>query len=166
MLGKLWQRWYFFLSPLMNTRDKVKMFLRSKAAAGAYGWQTHRHLCADCLDNVGTSTSHSLFSLETLHINWVYTAHYRCFENLNSSRLRAGWPGYLESIPARFRYYPPQHVDRVWDPTSLLCHWYCFRQLYRTRVCSWSLIITVKLRICGVLPPFLIYIYIHSVMLN
>jgi hypothetical protein len=35
------------------------MFLGSKAAAGAYGWQPYRHLWADCLDNVGSLTSYN-----------------------------------------------------------------------------------------------------------
>jgi hypothetical protein len=39
----------------MSTRNTKKMFLESRA--GSYGWQFLRHLWADCLDNVGSSTS-------------------------------------------------------------------------------------------------------------
>jgi hypothetical protein len=42
------------------------MFLGSKAAAGAYGWQPYRHLWADCLDNVGSLTSYNPIGLHGL----------------------------------------------------------------------------------------------------
>jgi hypothetical protein len=38
----------------MSTRN---LPVEGYRAAGAYGWQPHRHLWADCLENVGASTS-------------------------------------------------------------------------------------------------------------
>jgi hypothetical protein len=35
--------------------------------AGALSWQPHRHLWADCLENVGASTSHNPMSLHGLY---------------------------------------------------------------------------------------------------
>jgi hypothetical protein len=54
----------------VNNRNEhhkqVIMFLGSKAAAGAYSWQTYRHLWADYLDNVGSLTSHKPTGLHGL----------------------------------------------------------------------------------------------------
>jgi hypothetical protein len=36
------------------------------SAAGALGWQTYRRLSADCLDNVGSLTSHNPIGLQGL----------------------------------------------------------------------------------------------------
>jgi hypothetical protein len=41
-------------------------------AAGAYSWQPHRHLLADCLENVGASTSHNLMGLHGLLQGYLY----------------------------------------------------------------------------------------------
>jgi hypothetical protein len=42
------------------------MFLDEQSAAGAYGWQIYRHLWADCLDSVGSLTSHNPIGLQGL----------------------------------------------------------------------------------------------------
>jgi hypothetical protein len=39
-------------------------------------WQPHRHLWADCLDNVGSSTSHNLTGLHVLLRGWLYYYYY------------------------------------------------------------------------------------------
>jgi hypothetical protein len=50
-----------------NDYQKEKIYLGSKAAAGGQGWQTYRHLWADCLDNVVESlTSHNPIGLHGL----------------------------------------------------------------------------------------------------
>jgi hypothetical protein len=37
----------------------------------ARGWQPHRHLWADCLDNMGSPTSHSTTGLHGLLLEWL-----------------------------------------------------------------------------------------------
>jgi hypothetical protein len=39
---------------------------------GAYGWQLHRYLWADCLENVGSSTSHNPMGLHDLLQGYLY----------------------------------------------------------------------------------------------
>jgi hypothetical protein len=40
--------------------------LSGGSATGSWGWQHHRHLWADCLENVGVSTSHNPLNLHVL----------------------------------------------------------------------------------------------------
>jgi hypothetical protein len=42
------------------------MSTRNLPAADTYGWQPHRHLWADCIENVGASTSHNPMDLHGL----------------------------------------------------------------------------------------------------
>jgi hypothetical protein len=49
----------------MSTRN----LFGEQRAAGAYGWQSQRHLWADCLENVWTSTSHNPMGLNGL-LQW------------------------------------------------------------------------------------------------
>jgi hypothetical protein len=55
---------------LESTQPVTEMSTRSlpggKVAVGAYGWQRHHHLRAECLENVGASTSHSFMGLHGL----------------------------------------------------------------------------------------------------
>jgi hypothetical protein len=47
-------------------RQKKIYIYGEQSVAGAWGWQTHRNLWADYLDNVISSTSHSLMDLHGL----------------------------------------------------------------------------------------------------
>jgi hypothetical protein len=49
-----------------------------KEAAGACGWQPQRHLWADCLENVGASTSHNFMGLCASYRD-SFTFFYRYF---------------------------------------------------------------------------------------
>jgi hypothetical protein len=50
-----------------------KIMLRgSKVAAGAQGWQSHRHLWADCVDNVRSLPSHTPIGLHCLLRGYLY----------------------------------------------------------------------------------------------
>jgi hypothetical protein len=59
-----------FTQPLteMNTRNLPG----DKKAAGMSGWQTHCHLWADCLENVGFTTYHNLTGLNSLLEGYFY----------------------------------------------------------------------------------------------
>jgi hypothetical protein len=48
------------------------MFLGSRVAAGALSWQPYRHLCADCLNDVGSLTYHSPIGLHDPLRAWLY----------------------------------------------------------------------------------------------
>jgi hypothetical protein len=60
----------------MSSRDLPE----GKGAAGAWGWQPHCHLWADCLRNVGASTSHNTMDLHGLlqRYRYVFTSSFTC----------------------------------------------------------------------------------------
>jgi hypothetical protein len=76
-----------FTQPLteMSTRSIKIMFLGSKAAAGAKGWQPYRHLWADCLDTVGSLTSYNPIGLHGLYGDSFYTKLYRVYLVISST---------------------------------------------------------------------------------
>jgi hypothetical protein len=49
-----------------NRNDYQKHFLESEAMADAKGWQSHRHLWADSLDNVEFLTAHKSIGLQDM----------------------------------------------------------------------------------------------------
>jgi hypothetical protein len=49
-----------------SNRNEYQESSRRQRAAGVWGWQPHHHLWADCLENVGTSTSHNPMGLHGL----------------------------------------------------------------------------------------------------
>jgi hypothetical protein len=55
---------------LGSTQRLTEMSTRNlpggRRPAGTWGWQLHRHLWADCLENVGASTSHNTMGLHGL----------------------------------------------------------------------------------------------------
>jgi hypothetical protein len=50
---------------LASNRNEYQKLSWRQSAAGDWGWP-HRHLWADCLENVGTSTSHNPMGLHGL----------------------------------------------------------------------------------------------------
>jgi hypothetical protein len=43
-----------------------------QSAASSQGWQPYRHLCADCLDNVGSLTAYNPIGLHGLLQGWLH----------------------------------------------------------------------------------------------
>jgi hypothetical protein len=73
------------LNPNINEYQKQKNNVSGEfRAAGAEGRQPYRHLWADCLDNVGTLTSHNPIGLHGLLLEhglqiWISTQVWRLF---------------------------------------------------------------------------------------
>jgi hypothetical protein len=62
---------------LGSTQPLTEMSTRNlpgggEGGTGAEGWQPHRHLWADCLENVGASTSHNPTGFHGLLQGWLY----------------------------------------------------------------------------------------------
>jgi hypothetical protein len=62
---------------LWSTQHLTEMSTRNLPGSkgrpdGAQGWQLHRHLWADCLENVGASTSHKRMDLDDLVVWCLY----------------------------------------------------------------------------------------------
>jgi hypothetical protein len=66
---------------LGSTQPLTEMSTRNLPGGGAWGWQPHRHLWADCLENVGASTSHNPMGLHgLLRDSFTFLENSRYFE--------------------------------------------------------------------------------------
>jgi hypothetical protein len=64
--------WQFFqprYGPEVEWTSNRNEYKSKRRAASMQGSQPHRHLCIDCLENVGASTSHNAVGLQGL-LQW------------------------------------------------------------------------------------------------
>jgi hypothetical protein len=75
-------RWIFFFNlPIPSSRtmalgstQPLGIFVERKEQPARKAWQPYRHLWADCLDNVGSSTSHNPMGLHSLLQGELYSS--------------------------------------------------------------------------------------------
>jgi hypothetical protein len=64
------QSLYRLRYPVSISQESILRSLQS--ASGAWDWEPYRHLWTDCLDRLGSSTSHNLIGPQGLLQGWIY----------------------------------------------------------------------------------------------
>jgi hypothetical protein len=96
-----------------------EIFLGSKSAAGAQGWQPHCHLCDICLENVGASMSHNSKGLHgVISLPFTFTYFDHVCVTFSAKQCRQNWRNYPFPLSCEIYIWKENSVAWIRDWTS------------------------------------------------